>query len=160
MVFCFVLIFYPRNLYLVKLWYHWIIVFITYSLCLIQGSKILIIVVWTVVYTNISMHILHTVLETFPKMPTWRICLTIKNFSSRWMFDSVGIWKGEIRCQSLLGVKLLNTWSFLISVKLFAGLSAACVALGFDPFCWVKKYPCQRANNEALLTDDLTFFWI
>ena len=74
------------------------------------------------------------------------------------MFDSGGIWQGEIRCQSLLGVKLLNTWSFLISVKLFAGLSAACVALGFDPFCWVKKYPCQRANNEALLTDDLTFF--
>ena len=32
--------------------------------------------------TNISMHILHTVLYTFPKMLTRRICLTIKSFYS------------------------------------------------------------------------------
>ena len=32
---------------------------------------------------KISMHILHTVLWTFHKMPTWRICLTIKSFFSQ-----------------------------------------------------------------------------
>ena len=31
-------------------------------------------------HPNISMHILHTVLYTFPKMLTRRICLTIKSF--------------------------------------------------------------------------------
>ena len=35
-------------------------------------------------HPNISMHILHTVLLTFPKMPTWRICLTIKSLFSGW----------------------------------------------------------------------------
>ena len=33
-------------------------------------------------HPNISMHILHTVLYTFPRMLTRRICLTIKNFFS------------------------------------------------------------------------------
>ena len=32
-------------------------------------------------HPNISMHILHTVLYTFPKVLTRRICLTIKSFS-------------------------------------------------------------------------------
>ena len=32
---------------------------------------------------KISMHILHTVLWIFHKMPTWRICLTIKSFFSQ-----------------------------------------------------------------------------
>ena len=31
-------------------------------------------------HPNISMHILHTVLYTFPKELTRRICLTIKDF--------------------------------------------------------------------------------
>ena len=31
---------------------------------------------------NISMHILHTVLKTFPKTQTRRICVTIKGFFS------------------------------------------------------------------------------
>ena len=35
---------------------------------------------------NISMHILHTVLYTFPKVLTRRICLTIKIFLSLWSF--------------------------------------------------------------------------
>ena len=35
-------------------------------------------------HPNISVHILHTVLYTFPKVLTWRICLTIKSFSSWW----------------------------------------------------------------------------
>ena len=35
---------------------------------------------------NISMHILHTVLYTFPVVLTRRICLTIKGFLSRWSF--------------------------------------------------------------------------
>ena len=34
-------------------------------------------------HPNISMHILHTVLYIFPKMPTWGICLTIKSFFDR-----------------------------------------------------------------------------
>ena len=33
---------------------------------------------------NISMHILHTVLYTFPKMLTRRICVTIKNLIYSW----------------------------------------------------------------------------
>ena len=35
-------------------------------------------------HPNISMHILHTVLRTFPKVLTRRICLTINNFFSCW----------------------------------------------------------------------------
>ena len=31
-------------------------------------------------HLNISMHILHTVLYTFPKVLTRRICLTVKSF--------------------------------------------------------------------------------
>ena len=31
-------------------------------------------------HPNISMHILHTVLYTFPRVLTWRICLTVKSF--------------------------------------------------------------------------------
>ena len=34
------------------------------------------------VHPNISMHILHTVLYTFPEGLTGRICLTVKNFFS------------------------------------------------------------------------------
>ena len=37
-------------------------------------------------HPNISMHILHTVLYTFPKVLTRRICLTIKSFFSWWSF--------------------------------------------------------------------------
>ena len=33
-------------------------------------------------HPNISMHILHTVLYTFPNLLTGRICLTIKSFFS------------------------------------------------------------------------------
>ena len=33
-------------------------------------------------HPNISMHILHTVLYTFPMVLTWRMCLTIKIFFS------------------------------------------------------------------------------
>ena len=35
-------------------------------------------------HPKISMHIFHTVLSTFSKMPIWRICLTIKSFFSGW----------------------------------------------------------------------------
>ena len=37
-------------------------------------------------HPNISIHILHTVLYTFPKVLTRRICLTIKSFFSWWSF--------------------------------------------------------------------------
>ena len=37
-------------------------------------------------YTNISIHILHTVLYTFPKVLTRRICLIILTFLSWWSF--------------------------------------------------------------------------
>ena len=37
--------------------------------------------------SNISMHILHTVLYTFPKVLTRRITLTIQSFCSRWSFS-------------------------------------------------------------------------
>ena len=33
-------------------------------------------------YPNINMHILYTVLQTFPKVLTKKICLTIQNFLS------------------------------------------------------------------------------
>ena len=35
---------------------------------------------------NINMHILHTVLYTFPKTLTRRVCITIKSFFSWWSF--------------------------------------------------------------------------
>ena len=37
-------------------------------------------------HPNISLHILRTVLYTFPKVSTRRICLTIKSFSGWWSF--------------------------------------------------------------------------
>ena len=33
-------------------------------------------------HPNINMHILYTVLQTFPKVPTKKICLTIQSFLS------------------------------------------------------------------------------
>ena len=41
------------------------------------------------IYHNISMHILHTVSYTFPKVLTRRICLTIKNFYCWWSFPLI-----------------------------------------------------------------------
>ena len=61
-----------------------------------------------------SMHNLHIVLYTFPKVLTGRICLPIKRFLPWWPFlcilitwvcNSGFILLGEIRCQSLLGLK-------------------------------------------------------
>ena len=37
-------------------------------------------------HPNISMHILHSVLNTFPKVLTRRICLTIESFFRWWLF--------------------------------------------------------------------------
>ena len=64
-------------------------------------------------HPNISVHILHTVLCTFPKVLTRRICLTIKSFFSWWSFPLFSLFNlgvtfyGEFRCQSLLRVKRL-----------------------------------------------------
>ena len=42
--------------------------------------------VLTLFTRNISLHILHTVLYTFPKVPPERNCLTIKRFFGCWSF--------------------------------------------------------------------------
>ena len=55
------------------------------------------------VHPNISIYILHTVLYTFPKVLTKRICLTIKSFFSCWSFPRVFWFWGEVRCLSLTG---------------------------------------------------------
>ena len=63
-------------------------------------------------HPNIILHILYTLLYTFPKVLTRRICIVIKNFFScdhllyshdvnKW---SAVILQGEIRCWSLLGL--------------------------------------------------------
>ena len=51
-------------------------------------------------HPDISMHTLHTVLNTFPYVLARRICLTVKRFFIliTLMFDSGVILKGEIRC--------------------------------------------------------------
>ena len=51
-------------------------------------------------HPDISMHTLHTVLNTFPYVLAGRICLTVKRFFIliTLMFDSGVILKGEIRC--------------------------------------------------------------
>ena len=61
------------------------------------------------IHPNINMHILHTVLYTFPKVLTRRICFTVKSFLS-WltflfilvtlMFGSGMILKGGLRGHS------------------------------------------------------------
>ena len=50
-------------------------------------------------HPDISMHTLHTVLNTFPYVLAGRICLTVKRFFIliTLMFDSGVILKGEIR---------------------------------------------------------------
>ena len=73
---------------------------------------------WHPIQRNISMHSLHTVLYTFPKVLTRRIWLTIKIellhpviisfFLMTLMFDSGVILHCEIRCQSILRVKRLR----------------------------------------------------
>ena len=63
-------------------------------------------------HPNISMDTLHTVFCTFPVVLTRRICLTFWSFLNWWSFlvfswplhSRVILW-GEIRCQSLIGVK-------------------------------------------------------
>ena len=55
-------------------------------------------------HPNISIHILHTIHHTFPKVLTRRICLIIKSCSSissiliTLMFDLGVILYGEIKC--------------------------------------------------------------
>ena len=53
-------------------------------------------------HPNISMHILHTVLYTFPKVLTRRICLTIKSYLKALMFDVGVILLGDIGCLNRL----------------------------------------------------------
>ena len=80
-----------------------------------NASEWLLITLYTLI---ISMHILHTVLYTFSKVLTWRICLKIKSFSCRWSFffilvtlmcDSRVIQHGGIRSLSPIGCKGLNS---------------------------------------------------
>ena len=67
-------------------------------------------------HLHISMSILHTVLYTFPKVRTRRICLTIKSFFGCWSFPLFSwpwcLIQGNIvrrnRCQSLSKVKGLS----------------------------------------------------
>ena len=68
------------------------------------------------------MHLLHTVLYTFPEVLTWRICLIIMSFFSWWSFPLLSwslcvIRGGEVRCLSLLGsqmvIKMLVTLPFV-----------------------------------------------
>ena len=68
-------------------------------------------------HPNISMHILYTVLYTFPNGLARRIFSIIQGLQlivisfilMTLMFDSGVILKGEIRCQSLSGMKVLTT---------------------------------------------------
>ena len=63
-------------------------------------------------HPNISMHILHTILYTFPKVLTRRICLPIKRLVPGdhflySLFDSRVILQGKIRFKSLVVFKEL-----------------------------------------------------
>ena len=60
-------------------------------------------------HPNISMHILHTVLYTVPKVLTGRICLRIKIFFNRWSFPLFS-WPYCLIQGSLLEVKWLKFW--------------------------------------------------
>ena len=65
--------------------------------------------------TFYKMHILHTVLCTFPKVVTRRICQTIKSFSSCWLFPLFSGPYWVIQGGLLQGVKLtffslIATW--------------------------------------------------
>ena len=68
------------------------------------------------------MHLLHTVLYTFPEVLTWRICLIVMSFFSWWSFPLLSwplcvIRGGEVRCLSLLGsqmvIRMLVTLPFV-----------------------------------------------
>ena len=67
------------------------------------------------------MHILHTVLWTFPRVPSRRICLTIKSFFNRWSVPyspDLNVWfRGDMvrRCQSLLWVNAMEISLGIIS---------------------------------------------
>ena len=62
-------------------------------------------------HSNISIHILHTVLYTFSVVLTWTICLTIMSFfRDHFVYsqdlNALGVkLLGEIRCLSLIGLK-------------------------------------------------------
>ena len=121
-------------------------------------------------HSNIRMHILHTVLYTFPKVLTRRICLTIKNYFIWWSFplflqlyvwfrDDMLCW--EIRQWSLSRVKglkqqlqMLSTLkenekmsfhvhdlqTFLFSFLLPAALTT-CLALMVPCSVWTSQLP-------------------
>ena len=68
-------------------------------------------------HPNISMNILHTIPNTFLKVLTRRIFLAIKESISWWSFPVFlltqcviqgGVWLGEIRYESLFGIKELT----------------------------------------------------
>ena len=79
-------------------------------------------------HPNISLHILHTVLYTFPKVLTRRFCLTTKNFFGLWSFPLFS-WKRRQSLLALFGlenyfvcwsdecihanIKLRNMWTLL-----------------------------------------------
>ena len=82
---------------------------------MLLSSKITIIL--KPLHLNIVIHILHTLLYTFPLVLTRRICLTIKRNPPRLVIISFSLVilmnnlaalpKGELRCRSLSGLKAL-----------------------------------------------------
>ena len=74
-------------------------------------------------HPKISMHILHTVLYTFPKVLTRRICSKIKSSFSWWLFNIKIKVVLIIKLLKLLIIKVAKVPIFLSSLELWQYLS-------------------------------------
>ena len=113
-------------------------------------------------HPNISKHILHTVLCTFPKLLTRRIWLTIKRFFKLMiisfilvtlMRDSGVILWGEIRCWSLLRVKGLKsqtavTFFLIIPVSPFSLRFASFSSLSLRSYLFFISKISRSASSS------------
>ena len=125
-------------------------------------------------HPNISIHVLHTAIYTFPKVLTRRICSTIKSFSwwlslifswSQMNDSAVSLW-GQTRCWLLLGFKELNYlptpayvanyyWILFIPVDEVDwqkpwSLFNSSLRLQLKPLCIIMKWYCRITCNSHI----------
>ena len=125
----------------------------------------------TLLHRNISKYMLNTVCQTFRKVLTGRICLTIKSLLSWWSFrlfswdlmcDSGVILWGEIKGKSLLEIKQLSqavlTWSNISPTLnrpffVFAKTSHYLKSLGLLINNWLN--PCIKQTQARVSYESL-----
>ena len=96
-------------------------------------------------HPSISMHILHTVLFTFPKALSRRICLTIKSFFSWWSYPlfsrlscTIQGWYCMEKLDASPSYGLKGLWLFT-SFVWSACTYSACFLTKWGPWCKIRQ---------------------